>query len=90
MARIIVLLICLLGLGCSAAPARTVDLEIRNRTTQPITIQADAGFLSRSLTLQPGESWVGYIPLQWLPKKVSIDVSPVRHGEGKNPSDPRD
>lgn len=63
--------ILLLGLLSCASPSPTskkLDIVLRNTSPHPIEIKAKAGLLSKTIRLEPGQRWNG-----WVPTFVSID-----------------
>ena len=60
---------------------RKIDIVLRNTTPHPIEIRAHAGFLSRTIRLDPGETWTGWVPPSVPINEIRIEVvepKPVR------------
>jgi len=75
------LLPALLMLASCVAPApgtRKLDIVLRNTTSHPIEVRAKAGFFSRTIRLEPGQSWTG-----WVPPQVPVSAIEVEVAEGK-------
>jgi hypothetical protein len=68
-------LVFLMG-ACTVPQSRVdkVDILLRNTTSHPIEVRARAGFFSKTIRLQPGEAWKGWIPPQVPVSEIVIDV----------------
>ena len=72
--KYLVLIALLLCAGCTPTAPRRVDIELHNDLEIPIIIRAHAGILSRDICLDPQETWRGWIPMVFFPKKIRIVV----------------
>ncbi len=84
--KYLIALVLLIG-SCAAPPPQVekVDILLRNTTDHPIEVRARTGFLGKTIRLQPGESWKGWIPPRIPVSKIVIDV---REGKPRKISRP--
>jgi len=68
------LVVLLLALAACGTPA-TLHFEIRNTTTVPLTFSIGEGALSRTITLNPGEQWLGSIDPRLVPKRLPVIIT---------------
>ena len=70
----------LLMSSCVASPDKVekVDILLRNTTDSPIEVRARAGFVGKTIRLQPGETWKG-----WIPSHVPVSDVVIEVREGK-------
>ena len=55
-------------------PEKRLDIELRNRASHPVEIRASTGLLQRTLTLEPGEVWHGWVLRDFAGRDVRIEV----------------
>lgn len=66
----------LLTLAACGSPAQTtLHFEIWNTTPVPLTFVLGEGVLSRTITLNPGEQWLGSIDPRYVPKRLPVVIS---------------
>ena len=61
--------------SCSVPAEKRVDIVLRNDLALPVEVRAQAGIFSKRLLLAPGETWRGWIPLEFAGGEVRVEVS---------------
>ncbi|HXG60779.1 MAG TPA: hypothetical protein VNO22_05375 [Planctomycetota bacterium] len=85
-AAVAALILALAACATPPAPARRVDIVVRNTTDRPLDIHARAGLFGRSLRLAPGQSWRGWALRDALIREISIEIvesAPSSPGESR-------
>jgi hypothetical protein len=73
-----VLVILTLSVASCASPSpssRKLDIVLRNTTPHPIEIRAKAGLLSRTIRLEPGQRWNGWVPTFVTVQSIEIEMA---------------
>ena len=58
--------------GC-AAESNRVEITVRNNTARKLRVKGVVSGLSRTLTLEPGAEWTGWIP-RASARMVSVEI----------------
>ena len=74
----------LLLFSCSAPPRDRLDIQIKNFLPHPVRIRAATGILQRTIQLEPGERWTGWVPRSVAADRIQIKLEPLPNGGGKN------
>ena len=61
--------------SCAPSAEKRVDIVLRNDVDRPLEVRAQAGIFSKRLLLAPGETWRGWIPLEFAGGEVRVEVS---------------
>ena len=69
---VIGLLLLLVFLASCSSPASVVRIRLENNTAQPITIDASAGLFARTITIQPGQTWAGWVDSRFIASSIRI------------------
>lgn len=57
---------------CATPSEKRLDLHVKNETGRRLTIVIHAGWLSRTIVLDPGEEFPGWVNRDWVGSKVSV------------------
>ena len=80
--RILLLALIISVSGC-VSQSRKLDVSVCNTTEVSITLNIQAGFLSKKLELKPGQTWNGWLWRDIPIKNVKIDVVSKTETEDK-------
>ena len=77
----------LLGSCSTPAPEKRIDIILKNTTDEPLLFKAKMGPFGRTLKLDPGETWYGWVLKDFTGGQIQIVVA-ERRKKKKKKADP--
>lgn len=70
-----ILLLATLSCSTPSPKSKKLDIVLRNSSPHPIEIRAKAGLLSRTIRLEPGQRWNGWVPTFVTVEAIEIEMA---------------